>query len=279
VITTEMATKYRSNLSEIILATVLIVICNNFQSPDHLPLQKVYIAMSDYSTKSPDHSGRTFKPPGRPPVTSPATPIVTARQRGSQITIVKGGAPPTAAEAPESPSPKPSVTHPSPLPSVPIALGPRRITRSQPPQSDLAVRLSLSTFVSQFEDGKSFNDTDIGTLGLDLHCDKPMFPALQSILSDAPLGERSCHPIPDCYRAVVAPVRAQEKTSLFTDQTLLFIFETEPRTAMQLLAADELQRRGFVYDDATEKWRTPRSRVWDAAKWAEVEPQALSGSD
>jgi hypothetical protein len=102
-----------------------------------------------------------------------------------------------------------------------------------------------------------------------------MLPMLHSVLSDAPLAGHSFYPIPECYRDVVRPGGAQEKIAIFTDQTLLFIFETEPRTVMQALVAEELEKRGFVYDEDVEKWRTPSGKEWDPGRWKEIEGQGM----
>jgi hypothetical protein len=166
----------------------------------------------------------------------------------------------------------PLVTAPRPPPSTPIPpqLRPNQIARLPPAQSDLAYRLSLASFVSQFEEGKSFNETELSGLGLDLHYDRPILPLLHSVLSEAPLAGHSWHGIPEHYREVAPSRPPQDKVALFSEQTLLFIFETEPRSPLQAMAADELARRGFVFDEEAEKWRTPNRRDWDTERWREA---------
>jgi CCR4-NOT transcription complex subunit 2 len=162
---------------------------------------------------------------------------------------------------------------PAPPPPPPVAIRPQQIARLQSPQSDLASRLSLLSFVTSFEDGKTFNETDLASLGLDLNYEKPIVPILHSVLSDSPLAGRSWHPIPECYAKVPAPGLPQDKISLFSEQTLMFIFDTEPRSALQNMAANELIKRGFVYDDESERWRTTEGREWSVELWKEVDAQ------
>jgi hypothetical protein len=139
------------------------------------------------------------------------------------------------------------------------------------PPPEIFSRLSLLSFVSSFEDGKSFNETDLATLGLDLQCDKPLLPMLHSVLSDAPLLNHSCHPIPESYKKVAVSGMPLEKVKLFSDETLMFIFATEAQTRLQSSAADELTRRGLVFDEERGRWQTQSGREWNMDLWKETE--------
>jgi CCR4-NOT transcriptional regulation complex NOT5 subunit len=59
--------------------------------------------------------------------------------------------------------------------------------------------------------------------------------------------------------------------SLFTDQTLLFIFETETRSRIQRIAAEELQKRRYTFEDETGKWFTRNGNEWSVDDWREVD--------
>jgi hypothetical protein len=131
--------------------------------------------------------------------------------------------------------------------------------------------MSLSAFVSAFEDGKSYNETDLAGLGLDLECEGPLLPMLHSVLSEAPLLTNSCHPIPDYYRECPAVGSVEDKQALLTDQTLMFIFETEVRSKLQRIAAEELTKRGFSFDEETGKWFTRTGNEWSIEEWKEIE--------
>jgi hypothetical protein len=116
----------------------------------------------------------------------------------------------------------------------------------------------------------------LSSLGLDLQYERPILPFLHSILSEAPLAGRSSHRIPQHFREIVPPGTPQERLARFTAETLLFIFETEPRSGLQAAVADELGKRGYVYDEETERWRTPRGQEWDTGKWVEIQPQGVN---
>ncbi|KAK8833843.1 transcriptional regulator [Tritrichomonas musculus] len=149
-------------------------------------------------------------------------------------------------------------------------------TTSQPnqvpfpnPQPDAFHRLSLLSFVSTFEDEKSFNETDLEVLGLDLKCQEPLLPMLHSVLSDAPLLDHSRHPMPECYSKIQSG-KPIEKISLFSPQTLLFIFYTYPRDPLQVQAAAELIRRNWMFDEV-EGWRDQDGNTWSVDQWRESE--------
>jgi hypothetical protein len=253
-------------------------------------LRKPHILrMSAYGVGRNDAS--RSKPLGRGGL-APPTPSITPRRGGGQILISKAGGQAAVFQTPASPQPaaaKPTVAPRAP-PSAPVQIvtaprappapapaaapRPSQITRLPPAQSDLAFRLSLASFVARFEDGRSFNETELAGLGLDLRYDRPILPLLHSVLSEAPLAARSWHAVPAAYRAVAPPGPPQDKLALFSEQTLLFIVETEPRTALQALAADELAKRGFAFDDDAERWRTPGRREWDTEHWREADAPA-----
>ena len=140
-----------------------------------------------------------------------------------------------------------------------------------PQQQPQMSRFSLLSFVSSFEEGKSFNETDLASLGLDLQCDKPLLPMLHSVLSDAPLLDKSCLPVPECYTKIETAGEPKEKIGLFTEQTLMFIFATQTRTPLQAQAAEELQKRGYVFDSDSETWRMPNGNEWSVDEWREIE--------
>jgi hypothetical protein len=132
----------------------------------------------------------------------------------------------------------------------------------------------LSAFVSSFEGGQSFNETDLSTLGIDLNYDRPLLPMLHSVLSEAPLlGNSSC-PIPDWYGAMEAPGSLEVKILVFPEPTLIFLFETGAGTEVQKLASAELIRRGYVFEDDTAQWIAANGNEWDVDAWKEVEAPA-----
>lgn len=158
--------------------------------------------------------------------------------------------------------PKPTPT-PTPLPPPPPP--PPSVLPNAAPN-----RLSLHSFVSTFEEEKSFNETNLEVLGLDLKCHKPLLPMLHSVLSDAPLLDHSQHPMPECYSKIQCG-EPSDKLSLFSSQTLLFIFYTYPCDPLQSQAASELQRRQWQFDEELEEWKDQDGNTWSADKWREFE--------
>lgn len=144
-------------------------------------------------------------------------------------------------------------------------------------QSPAYNQMSLNSFVSSFEYGKTFNETDLSTLGLDLKCQEPFLPMLHSVLSDAPLLERSCYPIPECYSNISPTGAPEEKMSLFSEQTLLFIFYTNQ--SLQEKAANELEKKGYTYSQENEEWRTPEGYKWSVEQWKVIDESQKNNED
>lgn len=169
---------------------------------------------------------------------------------------------------------KPSAFFGQALHQAPIITPPSQptTTTSPPiPSADAFNRLSLLSFVSTFEDEKSFNETDLEVLGLDLKCQEPLLPMLHSVLSNAPLLDHSKYPTPESYSSVNQPGNPIEKVALFPPATLLFIFYTCPHDPLQVQAAQELLRRQWTYDDENEEWRDPDGNPWSISQWKKTE--------
>ena len=179
------------------------------------------------------------------------------------------------AQTPQQPPPhfKQPAPQTLPLKSTPLPAHTFQPQSTSPniPHHDAFCRLSLLSFISSFEDQSTFNETDLTSLGLDLKCQEPLLPLLHSVLSEAPLLDRSRHPIPDCYSKLTQVGKPQEKLSLFSDQTLLFIFYTYPRDQLQIQAANELKNREYVYDAETERWKNHKGCAWSVDQWKELD--------
>lgn len=143
-----------------------------------------------------------------------------------------------------------------------------------PQQIEQYNKVSLLSFVTQFEEDKSFNETDLGDLGLDLKCQEPLLPMLHSILSDAPLLDKSVLPMPDCYRKIPSLEKPQEKMNMFSKETLMFIFYSMPKTPLQAQAAEELVKHGYTFDEEAGVWKTSNGMIWSVEQWKEVPGQA-----
>lgn len=156
----------------------------------------------------------------------------------------------------QAPTPTPAPINPDPKPIDLDEINPT-------PQPDIFHGLFLLSFVSAFKGEKSFNETDLEALGLDLKCQEPLLPMLHSVLSDSPLLDHSRHHMPECYSKIQFG-NPSEKLSLFTPNTLLFIFYTYPHDPLQSQAAKELQRRQWQYDEEKEEWKDPDNNTWPA---------------
>lgn len=189
------------------------------------------------------HTPPTFNPP----VVNPPPAVVQPPARVQSTPI--------------PPQQQPTVNLSTPKPLAPV--------QTQPTPSENYNRLSLLSFVSAFEDTRTFNETDLASLGLDLKCSEPLLPMLHSVLSDAPLLEHSCHPTPECYTKILPTGEPQDKISLFTPQTLFFIFYTYTNNPLQILAADELTKRGYTFDEETCEWHSDPGLVWNCDTWKE----------
>ncbi|KAL8923042.1 MAG: hypothetical protein Q9208_004854 [Pyrenodesmia sp. 3 TL-2023] len=97
---------------------------------------------------------------------------------------------------------------------------------------------------------------DLTQLGLDLNSQDPLWPTWSG-----PFAEPSARPLqpdfhlPDCY-TVDNVHRLRDKIPSFSDETLFWIFYTQPRDLMQELAAAELTGRNWRYHKELMMWLT-----------------------
>ncbi|KAL8741914.1 MAG: hypothetical protein Q9190_005538 [Brigantiaea leucoxantha] len=97
---------------------------------------------------------------------------------------------------------------------------------------------------------------DLTQLGLDLNSPEPLWPTWTGPFADA--GARPLQPefhLPDCY-TVDNVHRVKDKIPSFADETLFWIFYTQPRDIMQELAAVELTNRNWRYHKELMMWLT-----------------------
>ncbi|KAL8754163.1 MAG: hypothetical protein Q9184_005200 [Pyrenodesmia sp. 2 TL-2023] len=97
---------------------------------------------------------------------------------------------------------------------------------------------------------------DLTQLGLDLNSQDSLWPTWSG-----PFAEPSARPLqpdfhlPDCY-TVDNVHRLRDKIPSFSDETLFWIFYTQPRDLMQELAATELTGRNWRYHKELMMWLT-----------------------
>mmetsp|Transcript_9112 Transcript_9112/g.15903 ORF Transcript_9112/g.15903 Transcript_9112/m.15903 type:complete len:631 (+) Transcript_9112:92-1984(+) len=98
--------------------------------------------------------------------------------------------------------------------------------------------------------------TDLTTLGLDLNSNANLHRNLVSPLSDHPIKVEPEYELPACYKH--APQRLQPGyLSRFKEETLFYIFYSMPADEAQLIAADELSTRGWLFHRRMRMWMLP----------------------
>ena len=126
-----------------------------------------------------------------------------------------------------------------------------------------------------FDHYKTFNETNLFDLGIDITSSGPIFPNLQSIVSDLPLGEKSFYQNPEEYQRIdYNAFQANEEIFIksASDECLLFIFYSKPRTISQKYASDELINRKFVYINDMKQWKNEQGLLFNPKKWIFEDP-------
>ncbi|KAL9135451.1 MAG: hypothetical protein Q9175_003362 [Cornicularia normoerica] len=97
---------------------------------------------------------------------------------------------------------------------------------------------------------------DLTTLGLNLNSAEPLYPTFAGPFADP--GSRPMRPdfrLPECY--TVDNIHAvREKIPHFSDETLFWIFYTQPRDIIQEFAAAELTNRNWRFHTDLKMWLT-----------------------
>lgn len=122
---------------------------------------------------------------------------------------------------------------------------------------------------------------DLSTLGLDLGAQDALYSSFvtpwaadaaaaaglqgASATAAASAGVEPEYHLPQCYASVQAPP-AQSKVAHFTDETLFFVFYSQPRDAMQELAAQELYRKNWRYHKELRLWLTKEAGTEPSVK-------------
>ncbi|KWU42181.1 hypothetical protein RHOSPDRAFT_21630, partial [Rhodotorula sp. JG-1b] len=100
--------------------------------------------------------------------------------------------------------------------------------------------------------------TDLTNLGLDLGSSDNLYSTFITPWTDAKTAQMlNIEPeftLPACYN--VQPPPANTKIGNFSDETLFFIFYSQPRDAMQEMAAHELYKHNWRYHKELRLWLT-----------------------
>ncbi|KAI5479452.1 hypothetical protein MNV49_003596 [Pseudohyphozyma bogoriensis] len=115
--------------------------------------------------------------------------------------------------------------------------------------------------------------SDLGRLGLDLGGEGNLYSTFITPWSDSKTAsqlniEPEFH-LPSCYN--VQPPPAQTKIGNFSDETLFFIFYSQPRDAMQEMAAHELYKHNWRYHKELRLWLTKEAGTEPTQKTASYE--------
>ena len=127
---------------------------------------------------------------------------------------------------------------------------------------------SLKKNSLNFSHQKTFNETNLFDLGVDLYSESPLLPKLKSIVSEIPFGNETKYYIPDIYQNIENIEENEENfIKKASDECLFFIFNSKPRTISQKMAANELKERGFKYDGNIKTWINKNGFIFDINQW------------
>uniref|UniRef100_A0A6B2L1G4 NOT2/NOT3/NOT5 C-terminal domain-containing protein n=2 Tax=Arcella intermedia TaxID=1963864 RepID=A0A6B2L1G4_9EUKA len=160
-------------------------------------------------------------------------------------------APQASTNQPQQPIPLPTVlptSTPSSAPSTPSPL------QGQDPDPFGLLGLLRILKTTDRDLHMLSSGTDLTTLGLNLGSSDALYATFASPFSDVPLKREPEYQIPSCYyiRPPLAP--PTDKMSLFSDETLFYIFYSMPKDALQFAAAAELQNRDWTYHTELKLW-------------------------
>ncbi|KPV72452.1 uncharacterized protein RHOBADRAFT_18165, partial [Rhodotorula graminis WP1] len=115
--------------------------------------------------------------------------------------------------------------------------------------------------------------TDLTNLGLDLGSTENLYSTFITPWTDSKAAavlniEPEFH-LPSCYN--VQPPPANTKIGNFSDETLFFIFYSQPRDAMQEMAAHELYKHNWRYHKELRLWLTKEAGTEPVQKTATFE--------
>ncbi|GAA5866935.1 hypothetical protein JCM8547_003922 [Rhodosporidiobolus lusitaniae] len=121
---------------------------------------------------------------------------------------------------------------------------------------------------------------DLTNLGLDLGATENLYSSFITPWSDAKAAamlniEPEFH-LPSCYN--VQPPPANTKIGNFSDETLFFIFYSQPRDAMQEMAAHELYKHNWRYHKELRLWLTKEAGTEPIQKTATFERGSYIGN-
>jgi hypothetical protein len=99
-----------------------------------------------------------------------------------------------------------------------------------------------------------YTGQDLTFLGLNLSSQDVLYATFASPFSDGPLKHEPEYNIPSCYYINPELSQPVHKMSLFSNETLFYIFYTMPQDKLQLLAANELHMRDWRYHIVNQCW-------------------------
>lgn len=99
------------------------------------------------------------------------------------------------------------------------------------PEGYHSEKLTLNSFVSSFQSYKSFNETKLESLGIDLNSNQPLLPDIYSVLSELPMPSVKPNSVPNSYKNLNFEGNVLNRIELFPVQTLIlrFILKGNPK--------------------------------------------------
>lgn len=137
----------------------------------------------------------------------------------------------------------------TPNPQTKKSLADSKIEKSKSEIAQNSTAYSLHSFILEFNELQSYNNTDLLFLGLDFKSTEPLLKTTTSIIEDYPCSYRF----------------QQKKIRLFEIKTLFYMFYTQ-REDIQLLAAKQLMKRGYTYSKEDNVW-SKDDEYFDVENW------------
>ena len=133
----------------------------------------------------------------------------------------------------------------------------------------------FSPILTNFHNPELEDEFNLLNLGIDLQTSRPLLPNISYAGSDNPMINFGQFPVPHSYPRTPENNNEMNRITQFSNELLLFIFYIHARDKLQQLAYEELQKRGFSYDQVKKVWINPSKLIFDLDKWSFVSPETF----
>jgi hypothetical protein len=138
----------------------------------------------------------------------------------------------------------------------------------EPPDSiEYAKAVQTSYLFTGGKNPELDEEFDLLNLGIDLSTTESLLSNVYFVGSDAPMVNLGQYPAPDYYPSRPEPVEAASRLHCFSDEALFFVFHLHAQDRLQELAARELRKRRYVFDEKEKRWLGPNGWGFDVENW------------